>query len=372
MKKVGIMSMQRIINYGSFLQAFALKQIIENLGYVVEFIDYHVCPSIVVDESDNRNKYVRKFEKGFQTLKYKAPLLHKLSFIQYKQSFEKKYHSLLGISKSRNYETKLDCLVIGSDEVFNCIQKNSNVGYSLDLFGKSSEAKKTITYAASFGNTTIDKLNQYGKAEEIGCLLNNIDSISVRDTNSATIVETLTGRIPLNHLDPVLIYDYINCCDKIPQINLTEKYLIVYAYAGRISDEESNWISKYAKVKNLKVYTIGGIQKCADKFINCSPFEVLAYFENAEEIITDTFHGTIFSVITHRRFTTLVRKSKGNDYGNEEKLTDLLNKLNLEDHLTYDIQNVEIINNKEIDYAKVDEFLEHQRDDAINYLKMNL
>lgn len=79
----------------------------------------------------------------------------------------------------------------------------------------------------------------------------------------------------------------MNCCNRIPQIKATEKYLILYAYAGRISNDEADWIAEYAKKKNLKVYAIGGIQKCADRFVDCSPFEVLAYFRNAEEVITD-------------------------------------------------------------------------------------
>ena len=60
MSKVGIMSMQRIANYGSFLQAYALKQIIESLGHEVEFVDYHIGAPIIKDNADNRNKYVRK------------------------------------------------------------------------------------------------------------------------------------------------------------------------------------------------------------------------------------------------------------------------------------------------------------------------
>lgn len=369
MSKVGIMSMQRIANYGSFLQAFALKQLIENLGHTVEFVDYHVCPPIVKDHADNDNKYIRKIEKGIETLKYRAPLSHKLSFIQYKQSFSKKYLPLLGVTDAMNYNPELDCLVIGSDEVFNCIQKNSNVGYSLELFGKDNKARKLISYAASFGNTTLDKLDRYGKKEEIGDLLNGFDALSVRDANSGKIVESLTDRKVTYHLDPVLIYDYMHCCDKVPQLKLSEKYLILYAYAGRVSDDEADWISKYAKRKNLKVYAIGGIQKCADKFINCSPFEVLSYFRNAEEVITDTFHGTIFSVITHRKFATLVRKSVGNSYGNEEKLSDLLIRLQLIDRITFDVRDIARINEIQIDYRKTDKYLGEQRESTLNYLK---
>lgn len=85
MKKVGIMSMQRIANYGSFLQAYALKQLIEELGCKVEFVDYHVSESIIIEDTDSKNKFMRKLQKGLETFRYHAPLLHKLSFIRYKQ-----------------------------------------------------------------------------------------------------------------------------------------------------------------------------------------------------------------------------------------------------------------------------------------------
>ena len=372
MKKVGIMSMQRIANYGSFLQAYALKQLIEEVGCNVEFVDYHVGAPVIVENADSKNKVLRKIEKGLETFQYRASLVHKLSFIRYKQSFAQKYMPLLGIADEMNYNPTLDCLVIGSDEVFNCIQKNSNVGYSPELFGKDNHAKRLITYAASFGNTTLEKLEKYKKTDEVGALLKKFNAISVRDANSGAIVGQLTGKEPVYNLDPVLTYDYMNCCDKIPQIQTDEKYLILYAYAGRISNDEADWIASYTKKKNLKVYAIGGIQKCADRFVDCSPFEVLAHFRNAEEVITDTFHGSIFSVITHRPFTTLIRKSVGNSYGNEEKLSDLLERLGLANRMTTKIEDAENINEKAIDYAKVDELLKAHRKVAKEYLSKNL
>lgn len=372
MKKVGIMSMQRIANYGSFLQAYGLKQLLVEMGCDVEFVDYHVEAPVIKENADSKNKIVRKLEKGMETFKYNVPFSHKLAFIKYKQSFGKKYMPLLGVTESMNYNPKLDCLVIGSDEVFNCIQKNTNVGYSLELFGKNNNAKKLISYAGSFGNTTIEKLKKYGKTNEIAELLGDFDAISVRDTNSGKIVEELTNKEVRFNLDPVLTYDYMNCCDKIPEINSKEKYLILYAYAGRISNEEATWIKEYAKSKKLKIYAIGGVQPGADEFIDCSPFEVLAYFKNAQEIITDTFHGSIFSVITHRPFTTLVRKSVGNNYGNEEKLTDLLTRLGLTNRMTYKVEKAEKINAHEIDYKKVDEILSQQRKIACEYLRENI
>ncbi|MFP7421400.1 polysaccharide pyruvyl transferase family protein [Streptococcus sp. TATVAM-FAB8] len=372
MKKVGIMSMQRIANYGSFLQAYALKQLIEEQGHEVQFVDYHVDATVISSEDENKIKVIRKINKGLETFKQKVPLTHKISFIKHKQNFSKKYMPMLGISDKMNYNPELDCMVIGSDEVFNCIQKNTNVGYSLELFGKDNNAKKLITYAASFGNTTLEKLSTYKKTNEIASYLERFDAISVRDNNSGKIVKELTGKEPFYNLDPVLTFDYMNECDKIPSINPNEKYLILYAYSGRISDEEADWISAYAKKEGLKVYAIGGVQRGADKFIDCSPFEVLAYFKNAEKIITDTFHGSIFSIITHRPFVTLVRKSVGTSYGNEEKLMDLLNRVGLSERATYNVELSDQIMDKTINYDKVDIFLKDQRTKAKEYLKNDI
>ncbi len=364
--------MQRIANYGSFLQVYALKQLIEQQNCQVEFVDYRIETPIVHEKAEQKNPIARKIQKGFETIRYHAPLTHKIAFIKYKQTFANRYLPLLGISSEMNYTPELDCLVIGSDEVLNCIQKNSNVGYSLELFGKNNRASKLISYAASFGNTTLKKLREYQKADEIGGLLKQFDCISVRDNNSGKIVTELTGSKPVYHLDPVLAYDYMGCCDQIPDIKTTEKYLILYAYSGRISDQEADWIAAYAKRKHLKVYAIGGIQKCADRFVDCSPFEVLAYFKNAEEVITDTFHGSIFSTITHRRFTTIVRKSVGNAYGNEEKLTDLLERLGLTSRMTTSMENIEKINAQAIDYETVDKIVGEQRLKTQQYLSCTL
>ena len=76
MRKVGIMSMQRIANYGSFLQAYALKQLIEEVGCNVEFVDYHVGAPVITENADSKNKVVRKIEKGLETFRYRACLLY--------------------------------------------------------------------------------------------------------------------------------------------------------------------------------------------------------------------------------------------------------------------------------------------------------
>ena len=368
-KKIGILSMQRIKNYGSFLQAYGLRKLIEEQGHEVQYVDYHVEEPVIKDNVNGKND---KISKALKTLEGDAPLIQKIQYIMHKKNFGKKYYKVLGLTEEPNYNPELDTLVIGSDEVFNCIQANKNVGYSLELFGKDNNAKKVITYAASFGNTTIKKLEEHNKKEEIAKLLDNMSAISARDNNTGKIIEEISNKKVNYNLDPVLIYDYMNDCKEVPDIDVKEKFIIVYAYSNRISPDESKYIKEYAKRNNLKVYSIGGAQKCADKFIDCSPFEVLGYFKKAEMVITDTFHGSIFSIITQRNFVTLVRKSVGNAYGNEEKLTDLLERLELKDRITYDIKNIDIILNNVINYNSVENILKMERKNTQYYLSKNL
>lgn len=373
MAKIGILSMQRIVNYGSFLQAYGLKMLLEDLGHTVEFVDYRVEKPLI--ESD-KNKHTliigTKINKILEALKYDASFIHRIQYILHKKHFANKYFSILGLKPEMNYTPELDVLVVGSDEVFNCIQKNTNVGYSLELFGKDNRAKKLISYAASFGNTTVDKLINYNKDKEIGALLEKFDAISVRDSNSGNIVKQLIDRVPQYNLDPVLAYDYMNKCKLIPDITKKEKYIIIYAYAGRISESEAEWIRKYSQKNNFKIYSIGGVQKYADKFIDCSPFEVLSYFQNCEAVITDTFHGTIFSIITRKQFATIIRKSEGENYGNEEKLTDLLNRVKLSSQIAKDMNSIEKILSCDIDYSLVEQILNEERKHTINYLEKQI
>lgn len=377
MKKVGIMSMQRVYNYGSFLQGYGLKSLIEELGCEVEFVDYHVGKCLIKDE--NKEKGVKKLlsrsrvaSKLVEYIEFKAPMKEKIKFIKYKKNYAKNNFPALGITKEFNYNPKLDVLVIGSDEVFNCIQSNENVGFSPELFGANNNAKKVMSYAGSFGNTTVEKLKKYNVDKEVGNLLTKFDAISVRDNNSGKIVEELTGIKPNYNLDPVLAYDYMNKCkDKIKNIK-DKDYIILYGYSGRFNSEECKKIKEYAKKHNKKIYCFGGVQEACDKFIDCSPFEVLSYFKSADGIITDTFHGTIFSIITKRKFATVIRKSHGTGYGNEEKLTDLLRRTKLTDRITRNINDIEQLLNIEIDYTETFKVLEEERKNTKEYLKKNI
>ena len=326
--KVGIMTMQRIRNYGSFLQAYGLRRMLESLGCEVRFVDYHPGSCLVGSKA---SRLPRPAAKLAEVLGGPGPLAAKLAYANYKHRYDSRVRPLLDIPAEPDYRTDdLDVLVIGSDEVFNCVQSNTNVGYSPDLFGARSEADRLVTYAASCGNTTVPKLAEHGVADEVAGWLSRFDAISVRDENTASIVHELTGIDPMRNLDPVLAWDFFSEED-IPESPLEGRYIIAYAYSGRLTAEECSEMRAYADARGLRVVNVGGVQGCCDEFLDLDPFEVLAAFEGAECVLTDTFHGTILSVIAERPFATIVRTE---GYSNAEKLVDLLGRLRLEDRTT--------------------------------------
>ena len=191
----------------------------------------------------------------------------------------------------------------------------------------------------------------------------------MRDANSGCVVKTLTGGEPEYHLDPVLAYDFIEKCSDIPSSVPESGYMILYGYSGRFSKAECKAIRAYANRKGLKVFCIGGVQDCCDRFIDCSPFQVIAYFQHAEAIVTDTFHGTIMSVITHQKFASLVRS---NGYGNAEKMTDLLDRLHLSDRIIYDMKKLSKLLASPIDYDETDQIIQEERKHTYEYLERQI
>lgn len=364
--------MQRIFNYGSYLQAYGLKRIVEQMGHDVVFVDYKVEPAIEDQGSIKGKKgYIVSRNIWRQIKKKKNRMIRvikgeKGGISDFTWDFEKNYLKTLGVSKRRKYRSDVDVLIIGSDEVFNCTQ-GDKVGFSKELFGADNHAGKVISYAASFGNTTVEKLDKYCIRETVAKLLENFSSVSVRDRNSYTIVKELTGSAPEIHLDPVLAYDFTNDIEDC----VTEKnYIIVYAYNKRITKEEGKVIRQFAYKKGKKLIALSGEQDFCDEYVYCEPLKMLSYFKHADYIITDTFHGTIFSVITHKPFVTLVRKdSDAKGYGNQEKLSYLLEKLRLMDRHIEDISQLSQVMDRSMDYEIVDDIIRAERRKTGKYLQ---
>lgn len=358
MMKIGILSMQEVKNYGSFLQAFSLKKNIEALGHQVEFIN--IVPGEQLEEY-RQPKFVR-YKKLFTRLWGWDFIRRFKSIYQFQNRFSKEFLPYLGVKKKaedRHYDT----VVIGSDEVFNFAQQTW-FGFSPQLFGYGLNADKVITYAASFGATDTGKMEALDKRQEVAAYLRNLDSISVRDINSCNTVKELTGTLPKMNVDPVLIYDY---SEYIPTQRHKGDYIIVYSYPGRISDKkEIEVIKTFAKSKNLRLLSIGHYFPWCDATVVPTPFEVLAYFRDAAYIVTDTFHGTIFSIKFNKQFATIVRGMNNN------KLTSLLEQFGLRDRIVAQLDDLATIEDASIDYDSVNIRIAEEKERSITYLRQNL
>ena len=368
--------MQRVINYGSYMQALSLKTILEELGHEVVFVDYKAKPSI---QHRRSLKYWAGRVKSFlrntwfywtitnilrkRPLRYRLPKEYTTDELSFLPALE-----ALGVDyEHKHYHTRVDALIIGSDEVFNCLQNADNIGYSLELFGQNHRADKLLSYAASFGNTTLERLKQYGVDKQIGRYLKRFDSISVRDENSAQIVRALTGKEPYQHLDPALI----GGIETMPwKGNDENAYLAVYAYPKRISAAEGQEIAAFAERNGLRILSLCGKQHlpCFIDLKPCTPYEILPYIKNADYVVTDTFHGAIFSIINHIPFAVYCRRPQDVSYSNSEKLLDLLKKLNLTDRLITRSNDIDTIFNTPIDFEAVDQLRAIAKVETLDYL----
>ena len=378
--KIGIMSMQRVINYGSYMQALSLKTILEGLGHQVVFVDYKARPSL--QHRRSLRYWVKRAVAAlrgswlFRTaanvfrgrpIGFRVPK----AYTPEEQAFFAALEALGVDPLRKHYHTEVDALIIGSDEVFNCLQSADSVGYSLELFGKNNHAGKLLSYAASFGNTTLERLKKYGVDKQVGKYLRRFDAISVRDENSAQIVRTLTGKEPYQHVDPALIGGIENLHW---EDHKETGYLAVYAYPKRISPSEGHEITAFAKMKGLRVLSLCGAQQLPsfEDLKPCTPYEILPYIKNAEYVVTDTFHGVIFSIINHIPFAVYCRKPGNAPYSNSEKLLDLLKKFDLTDRLITESNSLETIFSKSVDFHALDQLREKKKTDAIEYLKQAL
>lgn len=358
--------MQRVINYGSFLQAYALREILKQNGAGdISFIDIKPGRHLIskISAMPTWRRYIWQLFRLITDGRLLSGLKDHAFGKKVAQGIQAAWPTLE--LDTPRHTTNFDSIVIGSDEVFNCCQ-DTTWGYSTQLYGDipPSQTKKTISYAGSFGNSRLVDLQHFGVADEIGKHLRKLSAISVRDQNSYDIVKKLTGREPQMHLDPVLVYGFKNEIETMSQSPLPSKYIVVYTYQGRMkSQEEIDAVRAYASKNRLKLISIFcRYDWCDMAALPDSPIDVLRWFLHADCIVTDTFHGTIFSIITHSRFATFIRPS------NRNKLHNLLETLHITGHEVENTNQLPGTLDLDENYDDIEETLQKHRLAANSYL----
>ena len=263
MKKVEIISMQQVDNYGSVLQAYSLKKMIESLGFEVFFADIEKGKNEKLNlqcaERDVARNAARKNQKQHSCKKLVARIRGKVVQTRMKKIFSE-FRNSTELNTS-DADTQYDDCVIGSDEVFNCLQK-VEWGFSQQLFGNVQNADNVITYAASCGFTRVEMLSEELK-KAISEALGKLSAISVRDTNTAHFIQNLSSKEFVYNLDPVAVGDFTaEIAQAKLEYKLPARYCIIYAYSNRISSpEEIRAIRDYCDKRNLKMIAPFGEQE---------------------------------------------------------------------------------------------------------------
>lgn len=331
MKKIGILTFQRTSNYGAIMQCYALNRKINDLGARAETLDYH-CKALEKKEKIKITKPKTVLKLMYQMYKQKRCN----RFIKKEVRMSKEYFPET-IDKA-----DYDAFIVGSDQVWNPKCTNDDKNYYLCFNNNASK----YSYAASIGleeekaMTILEKNKKY---------LSEFSKISLREYLN------IDNEKVRYDIDPVFLLNkdqWKNICSKKL---LRDKYVFVYTIGDPIKIDE--FTKELAKKENLKIIS----NKKSFEFIcNCSPYDFLSWIYNAEYIITNSFHGTAFSIIFNKKFYA---ECEGKN-GVNTRILNLLKLLNKEECiLKEDCFNVD--NN----YKETNELVERNVQLSNEYLK---
>lgn len=358
-KRAAIITFHRALNYGAILQAFALENILTEIGVHTEIIDYR-CPHIEciyrpfdVRHCKNLSSGVKKCAKSFDLIKKRH------SF----NEFTKKHLSVTQKCRTKKdlQKTALDfeTVITGSDQVLNPNAVGGDFSYFLDFVG--SDVKK-IAYAASIG------YNSFPREYESKCIeyLKSFESISIREKSVCKTVADLTDKAVENVLDPTLLLsasEWLGIARK-PR-NLPDKYILVYMMEGcKYTIEKARALANGKDCKLVLINpTLRQMQTCKDfiMYKTASPEEFVGMFAEAEAVVTNSFHGVAFSLIFKKEFY-----AEASNAEKSARIIDLLALFDLSDRL---LPNEKI---GKTDWEKVNSRLEKEQKKAISWLKRSL
>ncbi len=355
MKEIGIVTHYGVHNHGAQLQLFALMNVLRENGYTAKALQFEKDYRYMSIEAKNKYSISLKSIPFYLKYLFSKGLKKTLFNIRKKVIFDnfRDKNKILGELYS---EFKNDLIIVGSDEVFSV-----ETGLTDAFWGNNSMCKNIISYAGSFGPTTIEEIQEKKLDDYITTAIKNFSSIAVRDRNSKKIIEFFSDTQATLTCDPVILYGYKKEIS-MQKRKIEEDYILLYSYDNNMNScEDIELVKTVAKKLNLPVYSIGFYHKWCDKNINADPIELLGYFKNAKYIITDTFHGTVLSLITESNFATKLR-------GNSNKLHNLLSEYKLENRIFTSSEECKKILLQEVKYNDVNKILEDNRTNSKKYL----
>lgn len=375
MKKVAIANRTNLKNYGSVLQAYALCEVINSLGYDCEIIwedgnlskNYDFRPNKVFSTGWKLLCHPKLMKSTFSSVKQVQSKIISDETVRLFDNFvdskvKRKFYSPKLMNK--NAVGKMyDKFVCGSDQVW-C----STTTYVDPLmYLRFVPEDKRIAYAPSLGRDYIPSYN----VRQMRRYINEIPDVSVREYTGQRLIKELTGRNVPVVVDPTLLLTK-NQWDKIKvEPKVSGDYILCYFLSTPTRDTQMKLL-QYIKNSGKTVIALNSRLEYFEKDINviypdCGPQEFVGYISKADKVLTDSYHGMLFSIIYRKQFWSIEREY--GEFDQSSRQLSVLKMLNITDRYC---RAEDPVTQTIINYELVAKCLEKQINESIQYLKNSL
>lgn len=376
MKKIGIITLVRVNNYGAELQAFATQKALQLMGYDAEIIDYHYFTNPRhIKSKGSKPRFKMPLKLTIIVWLYPLYQLYK-RFKQDKLVLGRRIHNFEEFHNKHSrfsieYRTAeslesanmdYDVYIVGSDQVWNPYNYTSLDPYFLKF---APQDKTKVSYASSFGISSLptSALSYYRDA------LHNLDAVGVREENAVQIVENVSGIKAQWVLDPTLLLpgrEWEKYGKEVPF--LPNRYVLIYEITPcPFVKELSMNVAQKLGCKVVRINREAIREEKEDEVINvmdAGPSEFIWLFKNATMIITNSFHGTAFSINFQKNFYVVIPKRKQNN----SRQQSLLHLVELDNRLLVEGSPYPDQRNFTVDYKHVLPVLEIEREKSFRFL----
>lgn len=368
MKKIGILTFHCADNYGAVLQAYALSKKVRDFGFDVEFINF--VPPIVRDYYESSYSIKESIAKyGIKhTIRRKVSDSVHFSRNNYRlnnfNDFRSEFLNISPSSYNNSSELKdadfdYDYVITGSDQVWNPdFFIETGGAYFLDFV--KPDAKK-ISYAPSIARELEEKHYQHFRN-----YLKDFDNISIRERSAHELIIKLTDKPVDVTIDPTFLLESSEWMAISTKVTPKEAYILVYdLIKDPITVAITNKLSQQKGYKVISYSNGKGYSNWSKSFAGCNPIEFLGLIQNANFIVTSSFHGTAFAIIFNKSFYTISHPTRGS------RMVDLLTEIGLESQLVANSKQI-IDANLVIDYDRVNNSLSILRTKSLDFIKDSL
>lgn len=366
--RIAIVTLPLHTNYGGILQCYALQTVLERMGHDVQVLSkpQYGCSYYIIYPLAICKRLFKRFFVGKDVSIFKAP--HQIV----RQHTDRFIHKYIHQYEKRIWTSKIasrfEAIIVGSDQVWRPAYFQPIEEAFLSFLGDSDI--KRIAYAASFG---VDNCDEYTPEQLKVCsqLLQKFNAISVRESSGISLCREYFNVDAEQMLDPTLLLnadDYRMLIRK-GETRPSEGNMLVYILDK--SEEKIALVNRIAKEKGLIPFWVDNPNKQKEKLplekcIKISVEQWLRSFDDAELVLTDSFHGCIFSIIFQKQFVVMGNKERG-----LSRFTSLLEQFSLYDRLLFDVQDYEkkrLALNRSIDFHSIFDVLNEKRMCSFDYI----